>query len=134
MLFMRMGSILILVILVVGIIASFLLTQNQTAYNCALKEVFSLGYNIPTTCSNLEIYDWIVAIVILITSLIAVNSITLGRSDLGVWSMGILGVVLIFIGIIMWFGGDWPAGFLGLTGLFSLFRSRRRTGIFVYHN
>ncbi len=52
------------------------------------------------------IYDWIVAIVILLTSLIVVNSITSGRSDLGVWSMDILEVVSVFIGIIMWFGGD----------------------------
>ncbi|MDE1869050.1 MAG: hypothetical protein KGH60_03765 [Candidatus Micrarchaeota archaeon] len=130
---MRVSFIIAIAVAVIAFVVSIFLTQNQTAYHCALQEAFSFGTAVSATCSALSIYEWITALVILFSTLLAVNWITIGRSDLGVWLMGGLGIVLLFFGLIFWFSGDWPAGFLGLTGLFSLFRCRRRTGIFIYH-
>lgn len=86
---------------------------------------------------------WMVELVILVSGLMLINGVDLGESDLGIWGMGILGVVLIFFGVVFFFAAGfvprmyerYDAGFgviLGILGLFAAFRTRRRHGRFVY--
>lgn len=86
---------------------------------------------------------YFVEFLILIFGLLYMNGFGLGESDLGVWGFGILGIVLIFMGIIFFFGAGfvsraylgfeaWFGLILGILGLFALFRTRRRYGQFVY--
>ena len=72
-----------------------------------------------------------------------INGYGLGESDLGVWGMGIMAVVLIlFGGFFFFFAGFAPRAYigyeawlgivLGILGIFAAFRARRRYGSFVY--
>lgn len=86
---------------------------------------------------------WIVEFGILILGLMLINGFGLGESDLGIWGMGIFGVILIILGVIFFFtagfvprfyeGYDaWFGIILGILGIFAGFRMRRRHGTFVY--
>lgn len=86
---------------------------------------------------------WIIELVILISGLMLINGIGIGESDLGIWGMGILGIVLIFFGVVFFFAAGfvpsayeeydaWFGIILGVLGLFAAFRTRRRYGRFVY--
>lgn len=80
----------------------------------------------------MEYIDYALAIILLVSSLIAVNKIRAGYSDLRVWLLFVLGIVLVIVGFLMWVVGDWPAAVLVLTGFFALYRGSRRTGLFVF--
>lgn len=86
---------------------------------------------------------YFVEFLILIFGLLYMNGFGLGESDLGVWGFGILGLVLIFMGLVFFFGAGfvsrvylgfdaWFGIILGILGLFALFRTRRRYGQFIY--
>lgn len=86
---------------------------------------------------------YISELIILIFGLFALNGFGLGSSDLGVWGFGALGVFLLFLGGMFYFGSGfmpyayhtYEAAFgivLVILGLFSLFRAKRRYGQFVY--
>lgn len=129
-----LGLPIALIVAVIAFIVSLLLTQTAFGFKCASSEFWSslVGSKAPVSCNVNEIVEIAVASVLLVSSLIAVNKVRAGRSDLAVWGLGILGCILVAFGIVMWFGGDWPAMVLILTGLFSGFRATRRHGIFVY--
>lgn len=84
-----------------------------------------------------------VELIIFVVGLILINGVNLGRSDLGIWLMGIFGIILIFLGVLFFFSSGfvpraylpyeaWFGIILGILGLFALFRTRRRYGTFVY--
>jgi len=87
---------------------------------------------LPLLCSLNNPLMIIFTIILLISSLIAINKIHLGYSDLGIWLMPFLSVALLFVAIVFWFGGDWGALVLILPSGFAAFRAIRRSGTFVY--
>lgn len=86
---------------------------------------------------------YVLELAFLIIGLMTLNQIRLGGSDLGVWSMGILGVFLIIFGVMYYFAASfapppynfynfWLAVIFVIFGIFSMFRASRRYGSFVY--
>ena len=86
---------------------------------------------------------YITEILILVFGLVFLDRVNLGVSDLGVWGMGILAIVLILLGVFFYFASGfipraylsydaWFGIILVVLGLFAAFRARRRYGVFVY--
>jgi asparagine N-glycosylation enzyme membrane subunit Stt3 len=86
---------------------------------------------------------YVTEFIIFVVGLLLLNGFGLGESDLGIWGMGILAIVLIFLGVAFFFGSGfvpraylgydaWFGIILGVLGIFAAFRAKRRYGSFVY--
>ena len=93
--------------------------------------------------SSMKIVGYGSLLIFLVASLISINGVDLGRSDLGVWAMIIFGFFLFALSVGVFFGGAFIsprdviynstfAIILFFLALFCLFRGKRRRGIFVY--
>lgn len=90
-----------------------------------------------------SIIAYILLAVFFISSLLAINGVSGWESDLRTWLMYSLGFILFILSILMYFftafvpfrAASYNVVFaicLFFIALFTLFRARRRTGIFVY--
>jgi hypothetical protein len=96
----------------------------------------------PDVLSVVKPIIYIGEVIIFFGSLFLINRINLGESDLGIWGMRLLAVVIIFFGVLFFFFSGFIVHYTGPVALFGVilifigafmaFRARRRYGQFVY--